>query len=278
VGRVSLMPDTFVEGGGLWDNRDVRFLSAKYVSEWNYGGKSTVKAPAFVASLQFLDDEEVVEQAWTCGSVKEYQASGDGVNASASGNFLVGGALKKSSNMGIFAYSVIDALPEEGKREAMEKLLGGNADAFVGMEAHIVRKKVERVGMEKTVRTDGKVYDQTVPVIDSILKFPWDKKLPPGAKAPAGKAAAEKPATAAAPSTEELTEKAVFQVSLVVGSNRDGILRNELSQKIFANMPKEPKLRTQIINIAFEKNFLTEYAEQGGWVYDEEADTISPAE
>lgn len=275
---VTFMPDTFVEGGGLWDNKDVRFSNCRFESEWDAGGRKTVKSPAFVSDIEFLDgDEPEAETGWTVG--KDYKASKDSKSAekgvaTAKGDYLTGPNLRKSSNFVILVESLINALPDDKKEEYMEKLLSGAASAWNGLEAHMIRQKVERPGLEKQKRADGKVYDDTVPVIDTILKFPWDKKAPAGAKAAAtasGKATAGK---TAAVDPAELDSKALMEIGRVL--TEGSMTKVDLSEAVFKNIP-DPKIRQKIVNLLFNNEWLSEHAEEGGYEFDEGSETLTVA-
>jgi hypothetical protein len=277
---VSLLPDSFVEGGGLWDNKDVRWTNPRFVSDWTYQGKMKA-TPAFVVSLVGLDDGEEIEQAWSVGSADDYKASVDGKKESREGDYLIGSALKKSSNFVILVNSIIDAIPADQKEDVMQKLLGANkASAFEGMEAHMVRQKVDRPGLVKAPRADGKVFDSTVPVVDVILKFPWDKKAPPGVKgkATAAKAAAKAPAKAAPAeaASDDLDQKAIMEIGQILAKNPDGMERTACSQEIFKAI-KVPKERNLIVAKIYDPEWLEANAEDGGWVFDKESDTIAAA-
>jgi hypothetical protein len=193
---VSFNPATFIEGGGLWDSLNLRWVNPRFVSDWNYKGKGN-PVPAFVVDLIDLSDNNPMEpQAWSVGNANDYQASADGVKPAQSGDYLIGGALRKSSNLSILLESIGDAIPDKMKAEALEKMFtSGKASDFDGLEVHMVRKVVDRPGLEKKKNpATGQVYENTVPIVDSIIKYPWEKSK----KAPPGTVAGSKAAPAAA--------------------------------------------------------------------------------
>lgn len=300
---VSFDPDSFQEGGGLWNDLNIRFTGVKFQSEWDYGGKSQTKTPALVSTLINVDTgEEVQEQGWSVGSANDYAASVDGVNPAAEGDLLMGPALRKGSNVVFLINSIIAAIPQDKRAEYMEKMLSGKASSLEGLEAHMVRMTVTRPGIQKKTRADGKTYEDTVPVVDKILKYPWEvKKAVPGAKAagkpgvpagkPAGKPAAgpaagapaakatpaNKPATApaAAPGAIDYDAKTVEQILSVLNDAPDGISREDLCTTNLYEMNKVPKVRNEVIQRAYDPNWLTAQAEAGvGFAYDGESDTI----
>jgi hypothetical protein len=256
----------------------VRFGKCHFESAWDASGRKKMPTPAFVSELTLIDEDETEEHGWSCG--KDYQASKDGVKAAPAGDFLVGPALRKSSNFTILLSSIIDALPDDKKEEYMEKLCAGNASAFDGMEAHMLRITPERPGLEKRKAADGKEYDQQVLVVDTITRFPWDKKAPPGvkSKAGAGKAAGAKAANTKAPETNEddLNTEAVMEVVKVLGANDNAMDRTALSEALFKSV-KDAKKRNKIIQMAYEGDWLTTNAEAGGWEFDSETDVVTMA-
>lgn len=280
MGVASFMPDTFQEGGGLWDNLDLRFTNCRIMSNWDYQGKGQ-SGPALVVDLVSVsNDTEVIVQGWSIGAAKDYSATSDGKVAVEVGDMILGPQLRKGSNVVILFESIADAVPDSGKDEALMKLLGrGKASDLNGLEAHMIRKVVDRPGLEKKKSSDGKVYDFTVPVVDTILKFPWDKKAPPGVKGgakPAG--AAAKPAATpppAAATNAAVEETAMTQVGLVLAGAQDGMDRASLSQEVFKAV-KDGKMRAAVVKMVYDKAWLVAKGEEGGWQYDEESDTVVP--
>ena len=271
MGKVSFMPEAWVEGGGLWNNVDVRFTNCRFESEWTAGGKRQA-GPAFVSDLLFLEDQSINEAGWSLGSAKDYQASADGVKAAAKGDYVVGAAARKSSNYYYLVASMIEALPDATKAEDMERILGnGAASAWDGMEAHIIRQTVEREGLDKKKNAQGKEMDFTVPVVDSILKVPGGKKAAPGTKAApktGGKAAA------AAPDMDDAARAKVIEVLDAGGGS---MVRTALAQAAF-KATADAKLKQPLAKLIYEKAWLTANAEAGGWTFDAETDTVAKGE
>ena len=278
MGVVSFMPETFVKGGGLWDNLDLRFTNARFISDFDYKGKKDPTCVLAAELVNVVTGEELETQVWSVG--KGFTASQDGKKPSQTGDFLLGGALIESSNVSILFQSIFDALPDDKKEEFIEKLFGTQkASALDGLEAHMVRKVIKREGITPSKRADGKEYDQTTPVVDTILKFPWEKskKAPPGASGKATSATAGKPAAEAAAPTGDVTQKTYMLIGQVLADNAEGISRDDLNKAIFG-MVKMPKERNDIVKLVYNPKWLAENAEAGGFVYDEEGDMVTAAE
>ena len=272
---VSFMPETWVEGGGLWGNRDARFTNTRFISDWDYKGKAN-PSPVLASDLiDVITGEEIETQVWSIGS--GFAASMDGKKASQTGDLLLGGALIKSSNILILFESILEAIPDDKKEEYVEKLFGsGKASAFDGLEAHMIRQKIVREGLVKKARLDGKVYDATTIVVDSILKYPWEKakKAPPGT-AGGGKAAATPAAKSATP-TGDVVTKTYMLIGQVLADNPT-MSRDDLNKAVF-KLVKVPKERMEIAKLVYSPEWLTANAEDGGFVYDEEGDMVTVAE
>ena len=276
---VSFMPESWISGGGLWDNKDVRFGNTRFISDWDYKGKAN-PSPVLASDLiDVVTGEEIETQVWSIGS--GFTASQDGKKSSQTGDLLLGGALIKSSNILVLFESILDAIPDDKKEEYIEKLFGsGKASAFDGLEAHMIRKKIVREGLVKKVRPDGKVFDTTTPVVDTIIKYPWEKskKAPPGAVAGAKAATVAKSVTAkAAVPTGDLSQKAFMLIGQVLGENPNGMSRDDLNGAVFA-LGKVAKERNEISKLVYNPEWLTANGEAGGFVYDEEGDTVTAAE
>ena len=277
---VSLLPETFADGGGLWSGKDVRFEKCHFDSEWNAGGKKTMPAAAFVADLFIMDEEITEENGWGVG--KEGKASSDGKKESKTGDFLIGPPLVKSSNTALLINSIIDAIPADNKEEYIPRLFGSNkASDLNGLVCHMVRIKPDRPGIEQKTAADGKKYDIMVLVVDIILGWPWDKKAPKGAAkatpaAAKGKAAAKAAAPAAAVDDTAVDQRALMEISKVLGD--EPVDRTEACQKVFGNIPaKEAKLRNAVLDKLYNPEWLTANAEEGGFVFDADGDTLAIA-
>lgn len=275
---VSFMPESWVDGGGLWSNRDARFTNTRFISDWDYKGKAN-PSPVLASDLvDIITGEEIETQVWSIGS--GFVASADGKKASQTGDWLLGGALIKSSNILILFESILEAIPDDKKDEYVEKLFGSSkASALDGLEAHMIRKKIVREGLVKKARPDGKVYDATTPVVDSIIKYPWEKakKAPPGTVG-GGKAAAaaDAPAAKSAAPTGDVVTKTYMLIGQVLAENPT-MSRDDLNKAVF-KLVKVPKERMEIAKLVYSPEWLTANAEDGGFAYDEEGDMVTVAE
>ena len=276
---VSLMPEDFSEGGGLWENKNVRFTNCRFESEYDYGGK--FKGPAFVSDLVDLDEEGVITQGWSIG--KGLTAT-DGKKATATGDKLMGSTLVKSTNFAMLITSIVDALADAEKSDNVKKMFGeGKASGLDGLEAFMVRKKVEREGLVPKKREDGRVYDQTVLIVDTIGKLPWEKKAPPGASSkgkagsPVGTKAAPGAAKSVAEAVDGVQDKALMVVGQVVSkAGEEGISRDDLNAAVFKSI-KVVAERNKVCELVFAGDtaeWLVANAEAGGWSYDEAGDIV----
>jgi len=265
MGKVIFTPDNWTEGGGLWGNIDARFTNCRYESAWTASGKRQA-SPAFVSDLVNLEGEgETIEGGWTLGSDKNFQASKDGVKKAEVGDYVIGGPPTKSSNYVILVASLIEALPDAEKEEKIKSILGeGKASAWDGLEAHIVRKTVERENLEKKKRPGGGEYDFTVPVIDSILKFPGEKKQK-----------AQKASAAAAPDSD-MDKLAIMKVVEVLKA-KGSLSRTALAQACF-DATTDTKMKQPLGKLIYASKWLEDNAAAGGWTYDAKDETVALAE
>jgi hypothetical protein len=286
---VSFDPSTFVEGSGLWTNVDVRWVNPRFVSDWDYKGKAKAVA-AFVVDLIDLSDGNAMEpQAWSVGA--DFSASLDGKKEAQSGPYLIGGALKKSCNFAILMESLGDAIPDNLKQKAIEYMFpqdkAQSAGAFDGLECHMIRKVVNREGLASNAKINpktGKPYEPTgVPIIDVIMKYPWDKAKKAGG-AVAGKGVAAKPAAgkaaapAAAAAGSDLDAEAETLIVGILDVAGGGVAKDEILSEIY-KLVRVPKKRNDILALVGdpESAWLGSHG-AGKFSYNPDDDTVYPEE
>ena len=252
---VSLNPETFTEGTGLIDDRDVIFESNSFVM-FDYNGKRPPGVPA-VKSVLKIDDEEI-EQYWTMGNEKDWKPSEDGKQLLAIGSAT---GIRASSNGGIFLKSLVEAgFPADR--------LGEDISILDGLSAHVIRVPApERGGLKKEKE---KKYEDTILVVSEIKALPWEAKKPKGAPAGAGAAVKGKGTVpskgkgTAAPKSEvgeELTQKAIDTLMGILAEN-GSLSKKEIPGKIFQAL-KADEDKNAILKLAFSDEFLS----AGPWNY-----------
>lgn len=246
-----LRPSGFSEGGGLLDDVNATVKEARF-EIFDYQGKGNA-APSARFTLS-LEDGSEVSQNWSCGKATDWTPSEDGKTLVAIGRAT---ALNRQSNVALLLESIVNSgFPEDR--------IGDDITIFEGMEAHFVRVPApERKGLTKRTDAQGNVIEQTVLVVDKIIKLPWEKKAsaPKGqAKAPAS--APKAPARAAAEG-EDLTEVASAAVLEILAENPDGVAKAQLPALLFKKLASHPK-KAQIMQVAFKNEFLS----SGSWTYD----------
>lgn len=295
---VSINPANANEGGGLWDNLDVRWVNPRFVSNWDYGGKSKPVTAFVVDLIDLADGQQMEPQAWSCGN--EVQASKDGNTPAESGDFLCGTAIRKSTNFIVLMDSLAIATPDNLKERMLKEVMETNrASSLEGLECHMVRKIVERKGLKKEVKINpntGKAYEETgTPVVDVVLRFPWDKarKTPPGAKAAApapaaGKAAPAPAATGkaappprtgkAAPAPKaDYDAIAIEAVRNIMASNPDGLLKDDLLGEVYKAI-SVPKDRQAVLDLLYDDAWLTANGTaENGFEFVAENNAVYPA-
>ncbi len=246
-----LRPSGFSEGGGLLDDVNATVKEARF-EIFDYQGKGNA-APSARFTLS-LEDGSEVSQNWSCGKATDWTPSEDGKTLVAIGRAT---SLNRQSNVALLLESIVNSgFPEDR--------IGDDITIFEGMEAHFVRVPApERKGLTKRTDAQGNVIEQTVLVVDKIIKLPWEKKAsaPKGqAKAPAS--APKAPARAAAEG-EDLTEVASAAVLEILAENPDGVAKAQLPALLFKKLASHPK-KAQIMQVAFKNEFLS----SGSWTYD----------
>jgi len=239
-----LSPGSFVEGGGLLDDVDVIFKAVRFTT-WDYNGKVPVAVPAIKATMEVVDGE-TVEQYWSIGAAKDWSPSEDGKTLVAVGRST---NLVSSANGAILLTSLVNAgFPED-------KLID-DISVVEGLEAHVVRVPAPvRVGLKKAARADGKVFDDTVLVVGTINKLPWDKK-----------AKGSKSGKKAGGASEDVQAKATEILMNLLAENPDGIAKQSIPGLAFKAISDTDADRNEIVKLVFDDAFLSSDAVP--WTYE----------
>lgn len=229
---LSLRPSTFVEGGGLIDDVDVKVTAAKFLM-FDYQGKADVEVPALGLTIVDPDGKEH-DQFFSAGDAKFFMP-GDGDTPAREGDELVAtgdkAALNTNTNLAKFLESLVNAgWPED-------KLDDFKASSLVGLEFHIKREAAKRTGLIRTGKNAGR--ESTVFTCSKIIRYPWEKaKAGVAAKAPAATVAASKPngKAAPAPANDEVAAIAQEQVMAILLENDGSLAKNKLATAVFGAM------------------------------------------
>jgi len=220
-GGASLRPKDQVEGGGLLDNVDATWKEVEFTT-WDYAGTRKEAVTALRIAMD-IDDGEDAEQYWSCGGT---------LVPSKDGKKLVGGAVNKTSNFGILINSLVEAGYPEDK-------ISDDCSVFKGLKCHMVRIPAPKRGggiPAKTTRTDGREFEKTILVVDSIIKLPWE--------------ASEKSTGKDTDQPDAITEKAIETIATILKANPKGIEKNKLAGSAFTLLKKDGVVMTEVNAIA----------------------------
>jgi hypothetical protein len=252
-----LAPSSYVEGSGLIDDVDVTFAEVRVVS-WDYNGKVAVPVPALKINMS-MEDGTLHEQYYSLGKASDWQPSDDGKQIIAVGKAT---GLTSSSNAAQLIQSMVNCGFPEAK-------ITEDVTCFEGLNAHMSRIPApKRGGAPKPPREDGRVFEDTILVVGSIISFPWDKKAAKGKPATAGTAASAKPATAkavpaaAAATTDDLDERCAEVLMEILAANPNGMKRAQIPGAAFKLVAKDPN-KNKIVTRIFAEDFLS----NGAWTY-----------
>lgn len=148
--------------------------------------------------LTLIEDPNVVEEVWwSAGTCKAHTPCGELGEPQNEGYRLTGGPMIQGSNALLFIKSLqscgIDAAP------GSHRIASGDLRQLIGIEMHVIRKVIEREGLQRAPREDGRTQAGVV-LCQKIIRIPGEKraaKTKPAAAASAA-AAAAKPAAASA--------------------------------------------------------------------------------
>jgi len=230
-----LAPDTFVEGAGLLGDVNVKWKEVKF-EEWDYDGKVAQAIPALKITMEVEDQEDAVDQYFSCGGAKDWTPSKDGKKLVAVGTAT---GINKSSNFAILMASLVEAgFPPEKIED--------DCTVFEGLECHMIRVPApKRPGLVSTPRADGKVYEKTNMVVDVISKLPWEAK---GKKGTAAKGKAE-------PEESGVEDKATETIMAILEENPKGLDKKKLASAVFNALKTDPD-RKEIMKIVYDDEFL----------------------
>lgn len=252
-------PKNMVEGGGLLDDVDAVIKEMRVVN-WDYNGKVPVPVPALKATLEIDGVDGGHEQYWSMGKGTDWQPSEDGFSVVAVGKAT---GITRSSNAGILIESMVNAGFPENK-------VTDDVRCFEGLKAHWTRVSApKRAGSApKAPRADGRVFEDTILTVGSILSLPGEKKkatAPP--KAAAGSSA---PKTTAAPAPAapvaadgDLDDRCTELVMEVLAENPNGVTKSQLPGLVFKKVGKDAN-KNKIVTRVFQEDFLT----SGAWTYE----------
>jgi hypothetical protein len=147
--------------------------------------------------LALIGEPDVVEEVWwSAGTCKAHTPCNDQGEPLNEGYRLTGGPMIQGSNALLFIKSLkdcgIDASP------GSHRIASGDLKQLVGLEMHVIRKVIQREGLQQAPREDGRTPPGVV-LCQKIIRVPGEKraaKPKPAAAAAAGTAA--RPAAAAA--------------------------------------------------------------------------------
>jgi len=243
-GGVSLDPSTFTEGTGLLNDVDAEWKECKFVM-WDYNKRIREEVPALMVALQ--TDDELVEQYWSAGNAKDWVPSSDGKRLLPIG---LATTINKASNMAHLMGSLVEAgFPRDKIQD--------DISVFEGMLTHMIRIPApKRPGLKKAPRADGREYEETILVVDSIKKMPWEAEEKAAAK---GKKGPPKGAREGDP----VYEKAVETVGKIL-KEHGPVDKKQLASLAF-NELKTDADRNAIVQLVYKDDFL-----QGGpWQFED---------
>ena len=258
----SLKPSEMSEGGGLLNDVNLKWTNVGFVL-WDYNGKSPTKSPALKVTL-VDEDGETSEQYWSAGDAKNWVPSADGKRLQS-----VSSVEKQniSTNMGILIKSLVDSGFDES-------LIGDDVSIFEGLVAHMIQVPAPKRGgtVARAPRADGRTFEPTILVVDSIVTMPGEKKA--GARRGAGTRApaSTKTSTASVSATSngELDATAVATLKKILednlGAHPDGLLKAELPRLVFNELRADKELRNSVTTRVNDDDFLTGGGE-GVWEY-----------
>jgi len=169
---MSLDPETFVEGGGLFEGNAV-LRQPKFV-RWDYGGRKAADGTAIstLAIRGILVDDEGTghEQFWSSGSLQDFIPSPDGTMAVPQAGKT---GLNRNTNAAVLLAEFINSGFPKNRITA-------SLQAFDGLYANWVRKDApERTGLAQQPRADGRPRDNKILVPGQIYNLPWEPSKHP---------------------------------------------------------------------------------------------------
>ncbi len=256
MGKASMRPDDFSDGGGLTDDINVEWGEVRFV-DFQY--PSGVSAPVLQVTMEDEDGDEHTE-IYTVG--KGWEVSEDGLSLEGEGG------INKNTNLAILLGSMI----EEG---FPVDAIGDDCSAFEGLKCHMGRIPAPaRPGLNKAPRDDGKEYAPTVLVVDAIHSLP--EALDGGKKGgkKGGKGGGTKEKKESKKGKEEETgggdaeEKATEVVMEILGETDKPIKKQLLASKVHAALKGDPDQKAAM-KVVLTDEFLEQFE------YDAKKGTVS---
>lgn len=174
---VSINPKTFVEGGAVPVDRNLKWTEVRWAIFDYTKRDGTVVASTLAARVTYKDDDgQEYVQHYSAGDKEKFNIINNGKSLEPKAE---GAALSKSSNFYILMNAAINAGVPENK-------LGDDISVLDGLYTHnIGMPEPNRAGLASSQpREDGRTRVISVP--DKILSAPWDKgAAKAGAKAEA---------------------------------------------------------------------------------------------
>lgn len=250
---VGLGVSDMVEGTGLLNDAVVKWTECEFV-EWDYNGKSPNPVAAFRVAMEDEDGEEH-EQYFSCGSAEDWEPSDDGKELVPIGR---ASGINKGCNFAILIGSLIEAGFPEDK-------IGNNCSVFEGMVARMVRVPApKRSGLIRAPRADGKEYEPTNLVVDTIEKLPWEGgKGKKGSGKSGGKGKTTKKDVTPDVEEDEIDDLATETVMEVLEENPKGLDKKKLSAAVFKAL-KGNANRNAVVQKVYDDDFLND----GPWTYE----------
>ena len=236
----SLRRSDFGDGGGLIDNVDVRWESARFAI-WDYDGHGP-DTPALKVDMIVGDTGEEATQYYSAGKLSDWEPSEDGTRILAVGKAT---KLNRGANISILLDSLVEAgFPEEE--------MDADCTVFDGLECHMVRVPApKRPGLAPKLDDKGNERVSTILVVDKVYGRGEEKSEVKGSES----VVEEK--------GNGVSEKATETVMEILLENQDGMKKKDLAGKIFQVLKKDPN-RNEVVQLCYDDVFLG----NGPWNYD----------
>lgn len=209
---VSLRPSSFVEGGAVPVDRNLRWEEVRFAL-WDYQGK----APQTTAlCINFKDDDgQEYTQYYSAASPDRFVPSEDGKQLVAVGDAQ---ALSKSSN----AYVLLNALVNAG---FPENKLDDDISGLDGLYAHHIGIPMpKRAGLASAEPVEGG-RERVLSVPDQILELPGEGKKTPAKSGRKSTAKAEDTGT----DDDVAADAVALATELVAGSDNGTVTRQQVA-------------------------------------------------
>lgn len=272
---ISLDPDDAEQGGGLPSDIDVKYSNCRFrvgrLSNYNEDGDPDdgSSTTLFSATLTPTGGGVPFDMHLSCGAVTRLLPSDDGDRLVA-----VPGSGARGLNTGSNYYLHVVSLKDAGFPMARLKA----ASSLDGLVAHIVRKpQPRREGLVAKPEAGERKFVATVPLVTSIVTFPWEAKG--GKSAPAVKGAgtaAAGTATAGTPTPAGSADtEAVEAIKSLLASKqyRRGIPGDDIYKAVFGVVKSSPNRKAVLAAVQAEDFF-----ERNSDVLAYDGETVTAAE